>query len=66
MKIIYFVTSNADKFDYWRLYVPKMLDAKNTKALCEMTDEQMEKWMAYFSKNNQFLQLGKWLKSQSN
>lgn len=49
--------------DYWRLYVPKMLDQKNTKALSEMTDQQMEEWMNYFSAHNQFLQLGEWLSS---
>ena len=47
--------------DYWRLYVPKMLDAKNKKALSEMTDQQMEEWLNYFSAHNQFLQLGQWL-----
>lgn len=47
--------------DYWRLYVPKMLDAKNTKALSDMSEEEMGKWMEYFSKNNHFLQLGMWL-----
>jgi XTP/dITP diphosphohydrolase len=47
--------------DYWRLYVPKMLSAKNTKALSDMSEGEMTEWMAYFSKNNQFLKLGKWL-----
>lgn len=47
--------------DYWRLYVPKMLDRNNTKALSDMTDQQMQDWMEYFSKNNHFLQLGKWI-----
>lgn len=47
--------------DYWRLYVPKMLNPDNKKALSEMSDEEMTEWMAYFSKNNQFLKLGKWL-----
>jgi len=47
--------------DYWRLYVPKMLNKNNTKALSDMSDKEMESWMVYFSKNNHFLQLGKWL-----
>ncbi|MBI5793494.1 hypothetical protein HZA87_00175 [Candidatus Uhrbacteria bacterium] len=47
--------------DYWRLYVPKLLNAKNTKALSDMSEKDMEDWMAYFSKNNHFLQLGRWL-----
>ncbi len=47
--------------DYWRLYIPKLLNTENKKALSEMSDEEMTEWMAYFSKNNQFLKLGKWL-----
>jgi len=50
--------------EYWRLYVPKMLDAKNTKALSDMSEGEMERWMEYFSRNNHFLQLGEWLASR--
>lgn len=50
--------------DYWRLYVPKMLDPKNNKALSDMTDEEMRAWDAYYAEHNHFLQLGKWLASK--
>ncbi len=51
--------------EYWRLYVPKMLDAKNTKALSDMSEEEMGKWNAYFAANNQFMQLGEWLEKDA-
>lgn len=47
--------------DYWRLYVPKLLNTKNTKALSDMSDAEMDAWNAYFAANNHFLQLGEWL-----
>lgn len=47
--------------DYWRLYVPKMLDAKNKKALSDMTDAEMAEWGEYFYEHSHFRQLGRWL-----
>ena len=49
--------------DYWRLYIPKML-ATNTLALSEMTEEGLESWQKYYTKNNQFMLFGKWFKKQ--
>ena len=50
--------------DYWRLYVPTMLDAKNKKALSDMTDAEMAEWGEYFYEYSHFRQLGKWLASK--
>lgn len=45
--------------DYWRVYIPKMLKG-NTRALSEMTDEDMKRWLAYFARHNQFMMFGHW------
>lgn len=44
--------------DYWRVYIPTMI--KNDCALCEMEDEDLEKWQNYFEQDNQFQKFGKW------
>jgi len=50
--------------DYWRLYIPTMLNPKNTKALSDMTDAEMAEWGEYFNEHSHFRQLGKWLASR--
>jgi len=50
--------------DYWRLYVPTMIPG-NTKALCEMTDDDLKKWESYFAANNQFMMFGRWYKEHA-
>lgn len=50
--------------DYWRVYVPKMLNPRNTKSLSEMSEPDMDAYRNFFATHNHFLQLGKWLTKQ--
>jgi len=46
--------------DYHRIYIPTMLDPKNTLALSEMIGDNLDKWREFTSKNNHYQMFGKW------
>lgn len=49
--------------DYWRIYIPKMI-ASNTRALSEMSDDNLKEWLSYYEEHNQFAMLGSWLENK--
>lgn len=49
--------------DYWRIYIPKMLPG-NTKALSEMSEENLRAWQEYYKTHIHYMTFGRWLMHQ--